>query len=343
MQPVEHWLLILADPEGPPVELPRQRLDLHGLFYLCQLAEWHGVLPRVAGRIEQLIVENPERLLMDARAGSTILPQLEPMRRRVAERAAMALFLGAEARRLLREFVAAGAEVILLKGMDFATRLYSQPSLRSFVDIDLLVREKDWDAVAGTMTRLGYVAHETKLKHAGGYAERTWEHPAMPGAMVEVHDNLVNSPTLRRGVSVRLEDMPCKRGPQGLLQPTAAGLLLLAAVHGAASHSFDKLQQLCDIMQIARGRAGQIDAAELREHAARTNAGFCVATGLDLAARTFQDPACAELAARLDFNWPRTLARLLVTPALVVRGQGPRRWAGSWRRQMLRQMLKSRR
>ena len=314
-----------------------------GLFRLSQMAEWHGVLPRVAEQIEQRLQADPARLMTEPGGAATVLAQLAPVRRRVAERAAMALFLGAEARGLLREISGAGVEVILLKGMDFATRLYPRPALRPFVDIDLLVREKDWAAVTGTMTRLGYVPHETRLKHAVGYAERTWEHPAMPGALVEVHDNLVNSPTLRRGVSVRLEDLPRMRGAQGISQPTPAGLLLLAAVHGAASHSFDKLQHLCDLRQIMRGRAGSIDEAELRERAAETNARFCVAAGLDLAARTFKDPACAELLGRLDFNWPRTFTRFLITPTLVIRGQGPRRWGGSWRRQLLRQMLKSRR
>ena len=97
------------------------------------------------------------------------------------------------------------------------------------------------------------------MKYAGRLSERSWEHPAMPGAMVEVHDNLVNSPTVRRGVSVRLEDLPLERGPDGRLRATPAGLLIIAAVHGAASHGFEKVQHLCDIAQVVRGRAGPVD------------------------------------------------------------------------------------
>jgi hypothetical protein len=343
MQPLEHWLLALADPKPTPVDQPGVRLASRNILPLCLSAEWHGVLPQVSSRIERLLAENPGQLLADATAGPTILAELEPVRRRVAERSAMAMFLGAEARKLLTELSGQGVKVIVLKGMDFAARLYPQPALRPFVDIDLLVQEADWKTVSDTMARLKFAPQEIKLKHPTGYAERSWENPAMPGAMVEVHDNLVNSPTIRRGVSVRLEDLPLERGVHGFLQPTPAGLLVIAAVHGAASHSFDKLQHLCDIAQIARGRIGKINEPELRECAARTGANFCIAAGLDLAARTFNDPACAELLARLDIRWPCRLTRLLITPTLVICSQGPCRRFGSWRRQLLRQMLKSRR
>lgn len=342
MQPAEHWLLTLADPERKRLEWPTKRLDVRGLFLLCSLAEWHGVLPNVASQIERLLAENPGQLLDDTTAVSKVLPHLEPLRRRLAERSAMSLFLGAEARRLVRELEGQGVKTIVLKGLDFARRLYAQPVLRPFVDVDLLIHEKDWESVSLTMARLGFLPQEVKLKHASGYSERTWEHPAMPGAMIEVHDNLVNSPTVRRGVSVRLEEVPLETGADEFFQPTPAGLLLIAAVHGAASHSFDKLQHLCDLAQIARGRAGKINEVELRTVAAKTGASFCLAAGLDLTARTFNDAPSAELLARLDFRWPRRFTRWLITPNLVVRSQGPRRRAGSWRRQLLRQMLKHR-
>ena len=117
----------------------------------------------------------------------------------------------------------------------------------------------------------------------------------------------------------------------------------MAAVHGAASHSFDKIQHLCDIAQIVRGRAGTLDLEIVNRCLGKTGAAFSVAAGLDLTARAFNDLACAELLEKLNFSWPRRIARLLVTPALVVSSQGPRRRFGSWRRQLLRQMLKSRR
>lgn len=338
----ERWLLALADPENRRADLPCQRLNAEEVASLCVLAELHGVLPATLNHVDHLLRDEPESFLLKPGLNSEVFATIDPMRKRLAERLAMALFLGAESRRISSELRASGAEAIVLKGADFAARLYTPSSLRSFIDVDLLVRAGDWDRVNVTMARRGYLPRETPLKHAGGYSERTWEHPAMPGAMVEVHDNLVNSPTIRRGVSVRFEDLPLERGTDGQLRATPTGLLIMAAVHGAASHSFDKVQHLCDLAQIVRGRAGPIDEISLRECLAKTGAGFSVAIGLDLTARALNETASADLLARLKPRWPRRTARLLITPALVARSQGQRRRGVSWRRQMLRQMLKRR-
>jgi hypothetical protein len=343
MTPVERWLLALADPEKPADVLPPDRLDVTDAPVLCVLAELHGVLPAVLQHVEDMLRSRPGCLLADEALGPDALKAIDPMRRRLAERSAMVLFLAAEAHRLNDELAAAGAEVIVLKGLDFAARLYPQRWMRTFGDMDLLVRRDDWGRVETVMARSGYVQKKGPMKHAGGYAERCWEHPAMPGANVEVHDNLVNSPTVRRGVSVRLEDLPLERAPDGRRRATPAGLLIIAAVHGAASHGFEKMQHLCDIVQVARGRAGAIDEASLRGCLAKTGAGFSVAVALDLVARTFQEPAAAQLLDRLELRWPRRMVRLLMTPAVVVRSQGALRRSLTWRRRVLRQMLKSRR
>jgi hypothetical protein len=321
----------------------RTPAECAGVASLCLLANRHGVLPAVLRQVERLLRDEPAKLLADAKAVSEVSQAMGQVKNRLAQRSAMAMFLGAEAQRLVGEFAAAGAETIVLKGADFAARLYAHSALRTFGDVDLLVRMSDWEAVNATMARLGYESREQPMKHADGYSERSWEHPAMPGAMVEVHNNLVNSPTIRRGVSVRLEDLPLERGPDGRLRATPAGLLIIAAVHGAASHGFEKVQHLCDIAQVVRGRAGPVDEKSLRECVAKTGAGLSLATALDLTARSLNEPACAQLLGRLELRWPRRIVRLLMTPAVVVRSQGAHRRGVTWRRRTLRQMLKSRR
>ena len=343
MKPEEEWLLALADPEGPRSPMPVRRLNGAGVASLCLLANRHGVLPAVLRQIECLLRDEPAKLLADAKTVSEVSQALEQVKNRLAQRSAMAMFLGAEAQRLAGEFAAAGAKAIVLKGADFAARLYARSALRTFGDVDLLVRMSDWEAVAATMARLGYESRAQAMKHADGYSECSWEHPAMPGAMIEVHNDLVNSPTVRRGVSVRLDDLPLERGPDGRLRATPAGLLIIAAVHGAASHGFEKMQHLCDIAQAVRGRAGPVDEQSLQECAAKTGAGLSLATALDLTARSLHEPACAQLLGRLELRWPRRIVRLLMTPAVVVRSQGAHRRGVTWRRRALRQMLKSRR
>ena len=343
MKAEEEWLLALSDPEGPKSPLPRRRLNGPDILSLCLLANMHGVLPAVLREVECLLCDKPANLLANENFVSEVLAVVGQAKNRLAQRSAMAMFLGAEAQRLVGELAAASADAVVLKGADFAARLYAQSALRTFGDIDLLVRVSDWGAMNATMARLGYESRVQPMKHAGGYSESSWEHPAMPGAMVEVHNNLVNSPTVRRGVSVRLEDLPVEHGPDGLLRVTPAGLLIIAAVHGAASHGFEKMQHLCDIAQVVRGRAGPVDEKSLGECVAKTGAGLSLATALDLTARSLNEPACAQLLGRLELRWPRRIVRLLMTPAVVVRLQGARRRGVTWRRRMLRQMLKSRR
>jgi len=338
----ERWLLALADPENPGVSLPRQKLAKDDILPLCLHAELHGILPAVLRNVDRLLRSEPGKLLVEPRLNPEAITAIQPLQNRLGEKAAIVLFLKAESRRIRTAIQANDGAAILLKGEDFAERLYQPPALRLFGDLDLLVRQNDWDRVNATMSRLGYVPQESSMKYASGYSEQTWQHPAMPGGSVEIHDNLVNSPTIRRGVSVKFEDLPLERSAAGQLRPTPAGLLVVAAVHGAASHSFDKLQHLCDIAQIVRGRAGAIDESSLRECLSKTGAGFSVALGLDLVARAFAETAAADLLARLEYRWPKRITRLLITPALIARSQGKRRRGVSWRRQTLRQMLKSR-
>ncbi len=343
MMAYEKWLLTLADPENSGRKRPRQKLSLQEISSLCLHAELHGVLPIVLKKVDRYLREEPEALLWQPDSSPDVLAAMRPLQKRLAEKAAIVLFLEAEFRRIMAEIHSQGLVAIPLKGSDFAKRLYAPPALRSFGDIDLLVRARDWDRVRALMERLGYVTNSGPMKHAGGYSEEVWEHPAMVGAQVEIHHDLVNSPTVRRGVSVKFEDLPLEPGQDGRLRATPAGLLVIAAVHGATGHGFDRLQHVCDIAQIVRGRAGPIDEASLRECLARTGAGFSVALGLDLAGRIFEERAATDLLGRLPLRWPRRLTQLLITPALVVRSQGPRRRGTSWRRQTLRQMLKTRR
>ena len=132
MTAVECWLLALADPEKPAGVLPSDRLGAPDVPLLCVLAEQHGVLPAALRRVEELLRTKPERLLADARLGAEALAAIDPMRRRLAQRSAMAMFLGAEAHKLTGELASAGAEAIVLKGADFAARLYSQRGRRGF-------------------------------------------------------------------------------------------------------------------------------------------------------------------------------------------------------------------
>jgi hypothetical protein len=318
-------------------------------------------------------------------------------------------------RRQLRDvanaFAARRIPALVLKGAEFADRLYPRPDLRPFGDIDLLVPSDAVERAAAALVESGYAETPTPMKHAAGYAERTYRlqgpgaptphaghaaqaipaaqgTPAAPGlaanaGAVELHWNLVNSPTLRRGLSVAFEDLVQSegrtlapgesplgttpggrptlapdKGPEGATSdaPAAMGnrqwamgngqfrldasaMLLVAAVHAAASHAFDRLGPLCDIRQLVRGAAGPVEVERLRELIDRTGAGLAVATALELTGRIFGDEGPRAMVAALGLPRPRLLCSVLLTKGVVLRGHCP---LDSFRRQAFRVLLSRR-
>jgi len=323
---VQRWLVALSDP-ACELPLPRQKCRDGDRRLLVDLAARHGVLPAVAEALRRTGVEH-DAAMAAARE------------RRVAL-AALTLALRAQLREVLAALAAAGTTVLVLKGAEAADRLYPAAHLRPFTDIDLLVRPDDAGAASAALADLGYRRAEASMKYDAGYAETAWQRPGRPaGGTVELHWNLVNSPTLRAAVSVALDDLATAASGEAslpALRAAPASLLLIAAVHGAAHHGFDRLQLLWDVAQCARGAAGPIDAAWLAQAAGRTGAGLALRAALDLAGRVLGVAACGELAGRLGLPAaPRSL-RMLLTRGVVLRAHA---WRDSFRRQAFRRMLK---
>ncbi len=257
------WLLALADPSGPAAVLPEKRLRPWDLAAVCDLADRHGVLPTVLANLRQVAArEGPARAVrisgnVDDKA---ILADAE---KSVLRQTGLAMLLRRQAAEATAALARASVPVLVLKGPEFADRLYPQPAARLFTDIDLFIPQAAGDAAEGVMRDLGYVPTVSSMKYEEGYGERGWRRPSartgVASGLVEVHWNLVNSPTLRRVVSVEFADLQLETAPgrSGGPRMTAASLLLVAAVHGATSHGFDKLRMLYDVAQTVRGAPGR--------------------------------------------------------------------------------------
>lgn len=311
---IEAWLLRLALPDCAGVsDLPA--LSPAGFSRLGELARHHGVLPSVVMNAAKLtshhVAALQESLLGPAAFAITLRLRLSPV-------------LGALQQR--------DVPAVVLRGPDFADRLYPQPGLRLFTDLDILVPRGRLDDAGEALRAIGYeLRHIKNLKHTDPYGEQLWKHPDHGQEQVEIHWNLVNSPVLQRRVSVELGDLSCEPGTRRL---SPASLLLMAAVHGATSHSFDRLQILCDIRQIARLN---VDAEELAAACRRTGSAFSVVAGLGLAERAFRDDACRRLRRQLAAD--SLFARCVLTPRVVLR---PGLFVNKWRRQLFRELLKRR-
>jgi hypothetical protein len=335
------WLLSLSDPTGPRC-LPVRPLPADRWARLCSQADYHGVLPAVGANAKRVVAaEGAARLVADGDVAAGMEKILAEIQRLLIRRAAFSLVIRGQIREMAAAAPAAGVRAAMLKGADFADHLYPDPSLRPFTDLDLLVPREDEAAVEKMLSGLGYTPQETAMKYDSGYGERSWVRRGRHEGTVEVHWNLVNSPTLRQGVALSWADLAFEaddRAAGGLFRPTAPARLLIAAVHAAASHGFDRLQPLYDVALAARRCGDEADIRCLSETIRQTGAARSLVTALSLGRRLLGSSACETLRAALGLP-RRGLGTALLSPGVVLRGH----WRGdSFRRQLFREVLKRR-
>lgn len=279
---------------------------------LMELAARHSVLPIVVDRLGK---PGPGQLLSNAVFTMLLRLRLEEIVRTLEKR---------------------GLPFVVLKGAEFADRLYPDPALRGFTDIDLMVSRELMPEIGDELRSLGYEPYfPTGLNHTAPYGEEVWISSGPQKFAVEVHWNLVNSPTVQPGVSVVLEDL--QRDGDGRLSDTA--LLLIAAVHGAVSHQFDRLGLLVDVRQAAIAAAETADESYLTETAARTGARLSLVTALSLAYWLWGDAECARFLSLFPRRLIDRAALRLITPKLILQ---PATRGSDLRRRLFRELLKVR-
>jgi hypothetical protein len=111
---------------------------------LLELADEHGVQGMLARRLEEA---NYEGMPGSAR---------EKLQARVRAQHLSSLSLSVELFRILDDFLKTQVEVICVKGPTVSQVAYGDPSLRSFGDLDLLVRQRDIQAVYERMQAMGF-------------------------------------------------------------------------------------------------------------------------------------------------------------------------------------------
>lgn len=313
---VDHWLLALCDPHGL-AELPVQRISLLQFQQLLALSEQHGVTGALLQNVQQLIQRQEiERLFGESVTKSDIphiAAAIQETQQRWIGHIALTLCLRQRSIDVLDAFRRASLPAALIKGEDFTDRLYRQPSLRPFRDVDLMLPREMIDSTSDIMQTLGYRFVRPAGKYNDNYGERTWDSLSEPRTRVELHWNLINCPAQRRLSSLAFEELQweetstAERIP---LRVTPAAMLLIATVHAVVSHRFDRLQHLCDIRQLCREIAGPLDIDWLRESAVRNGTSAALTGALAVTSRILNEPACESVlrqlrlpVARLPWSW----------------------------------------
>jgi hypothetical protein len=330
------WLVALSDPLQR-VPKPVQPLQPDDLEVIVDAAWAHGVLPSVARNLRALAADHRAPVIAGPDSRRLVERTCAALDERTVVLAGQSMLLLHHGRRISAAMSRQSVPATVVKGPAFADTLYPAPADRSFTDIDILIPHASLQACSAILQDLGFAAVPSPLRNSRDYEEYKWTLPENPLVLIEAQTDLIHSPSLRTGIRFQHSDLMAAGNGS---DTDATALLMLAAVHGAAGHQFERLQPLVDVLQAARGAAGEIDANRLIRVADNTGSSAAVQTALDLAAELFNEPSARQLAdAFRDVPW-RRLRRCLVSPPAVLRSQSRNGSRDSWRRRALREMIR---
>lgn len=175
----------------------------------------------------------------------------------------------------------AGIDALLLRGPALAKRFYPDESLRTYRDIDLIIRKDLLLKAADVMLQLGFKADrgldywegrgEWPFTDGETVVELHWEAYPEPfhGTAVPAVDDIWNNPDR---VTIGTRDIGCL--------PTSH-LLLSSFLHTAYEHQFDRFVRLVDIRQIMKQATGSVDWDWFMDAVRRTGTEAAIAKALE--------------------------------------------------------------
>jgi hypothetical protein len=255
---------------------------------LLELAEEHGVLGIVAVRLQEL---NYDGVPADARG---------KLQSRLRAQYLFTLSMTAELFHLLEDFGRAGIEALLVKGPLISLLAYGDPAVRSYVDLDLIVRHRDVLLATQHMIALGFDADvpERAIQAGKVPGEYLFKRPGTQ-RLVELHTERTFRYYPR---PMRVEDLYARqrRVPlDGRDVPVLAleDELLLNCIHGA-KHFWERLIWVADVTALA-ARHAEMDWQKVRHAARDVGAERMLRVGLQLGDSVFGVHPPQEMAAEL--------------------------------------------
>ncbi len=238
---------------------------------LLELAAEHGVLGQLAARLGKLdggpVLRETQRALLDGQRAQNFVT----------------LRMTAELFRVLDQFASAGIGALVVKGPVLAVRAYADPAMRSYGDLDLLVRPRDIRRATELMMAAGYhTAVPLAAIDAGRIPGQYLFSRVDSKLLVELHNDL----TLRyfprrlpletwfeRQAYVRLD-------PREVPALSVEDELALICVHGA-KHLWERLMWIADVAALV-SRQANLDWERAAASAQEVGAERMLHTGLQL-------------------------------------------------------------
>ena len=283
------WQLVFESLRWQPdhdrlAHLAAQQPDINRFQSLCST---HGLLPIV------------DKALGPVRQTLFTAEEAEEWRRVVASRVLGSLVMHREQERILHFFATANIQAVPFKGPTLSERLYGDPVLRVYSDLDLLMSPGQvYDAVNLLMAEgyqpdfdLAALAHE--FRPASREIHCVMRHPSR-NLLVELHWALTNSWHRRKASPIYIDDW--------LREDSAANeeLLLYLCLH-ASLHLWRQMKWVVDVDRCVNTAQG-LDWLHLFATAKSRGCSRALNLGLILAVNTcgLELPAIAEDELRRD-------------------------------------------
>ena len=285
---------------------------------LLVLAEAHGVLGHLAVRVrgldENLVPEEIRQMLLEHHR----------------EQVFSTLRMTAELFRLLQLFAAKEIPALIVKGPALAMRAYGDPTMRSYGDLDFLVRQRDIRRATESLQAAGYqAAVPLSAVEAGKIPGQYFFSKIDTKLVVELHNDFTLRYFPRR---LPIEEFFARQMRVDVDGHEAPALsvedeLVLICIHGA-KHLWERLMWIADVAALVSRQTG-IDWGRATASARAVRADRMLHTGLllavdllhahlpeDIYALVRQDALAAKLVARI-LRWLPGAGR--TPPALIER------------------------
>jgi hypothetical protein len=172
------------------------------------------------------------------------------------------MMLGQVAEECLRAFRSAGVRTIVLKGLDYETRLYGAPGARPTADVDLLVPDEGRRAAFGVLDRLGFEPRAA----APGFDEPDYHEVAWTRAGIEVDLHMALAPLARCRIdygAIWREAQPFRLGVTDGLVLARRHAAIFHALHMAIDHFDVPAIYLTDLARLLPDEEAIRSAGEL--------------------------------------------------------------------------------
>jgi hypothetical protein len=268
------WLVLLecASPQ-PDAQKVSALVRVANGPRLLELAAEHGVLGHLAARLGKMerdfLPQETKQALLDGRRAQNFVT----------------LRMTAELFRILDQLASSGIEALVVKGPVLAVRAYGDPAVRSYGDLDLLVRQRDIRRATELMVAAGYIgAVPLAAIDAGKIPGQYLFSRPDSKLLVELHNDFTLRYFPRR---LPLETWFKRQAYVQLDSREVPALsvedeLVLICVHGA-KHLWERLMWVADVAALV-SRQSRMDWDCARESAKAVGAERMLHVGLGLSA-----------------------------------------------------------